>query len=95
MRAASPTGGALGSVTDSESAMLASKAGALDPTSPNFVRDLDDYERSLLRTIHGREAGDLIYEQTRAPQTGATGDTNVPDAEGWIVKNGVKMRVKQ
>lgn len=66
MRAASPTGGALGAVSDSENAMLAAKAGALDPDSPNFARDLDDYERSLLRTIHGKEAGDRIFEGSRA-----------------------------
>lgn len=66
MRAASPTGGALGAVSDSENAMLAAKAGALDPDSPNFERDLEDYERSLLRTIHGKDAGDAVFEQTRS-----------------------------
>lgn len=71
MRAASPTGGALGAVSDSENAMLAAKAGALDPDSPNFARDLEDYERSLLRTIHGKEAGDRIFEGSR--------DTPAPD----------------
>lgn len=65
MRAASPTGGALGAVSDKESEMLAAKSGALDPSSPNFLRDLEDYERTLLRVIHGPEAGDAIYEQTR------------------------------
>ena len=55
-------------------AMLAEKAGALDPTSPNYPRDLDDYERTLLRTIHGRDEGDRIFESTRGstmPQAGA------------------------
>ena len=65
MRAASPTGGALGAVSDSENAMLAAKAGALDPSSPTFARDLDDYERTLLRIVHGPEAGDRIYNATR------------------------------
>ena len=65
MRAASPTGGALGGVTEKEADMLAAKSGALDPNSPNFERDLDDYERTLLRVIHGKEAGDRIFEQTR------------------------------
>lgn len=71
MRAASPTGGALGAVSDSENAMLAAKAGALDPDSPNFARDLEDYERSLLRTIHGKDAGDRIFEGSRAPADAA------------------------
>ncbi|MEC5322764.1 hypothetical protein [Aurantimonas sp. A3-2-R12] len=70
MRANSPTGGALGNVSDAEGAMLAAKSGALDPSSPNFLRDVDDYERTLLRVIHGPAAGDAIYQQTRsgAPQ---------------------------
>lgn len=72
MRAASPTGGALGAVSDSESAMLAAKAGALDPSSPTFTRDLDDYERTLLRIVHGQALGDQIFEQTRT-QPAATG----------------------
>lgn len=65
MRAASPTGGALGSVTEKEGDMLAAKAGALDPDSPNFARDLDDYERTLLETIHGPEVGKAIFNQSR------------------------------
>lgn len=65
MRAASPTGGALGAVSDKENAMLAAKSGALDPDSPTFARDLDDYERTLLRIVHGPQAGDAIFEQTR------------------------------
>ena len=91
MRAASPTGGALGSVTEKESEMLAAKSGALDPASPNFERDLDDYERTLLRIVHGNEAGDTIFEATRQGSTEKT-----PDADGWTtLPNGVKVRVKQ
>ena len=74
MRAASPTGGALGAVSDSENAMLAAKAGALDPSSPTFLRDLDDYERTLLRIVHGKDAGDAIFSQTRQMQDGPTDD---------------------
>jgi len=65
MRAASPTGGALGSVTEKEGAMLAAKSGALDPNSPNFARDLEDYERTLLRVVHGQTKGDELFTQTR------------------------------
>ena len=75
MRQASPTGGALGSVTEKESEMLAAKAGALDPASPTFQRDLDDYERTLLRIVHGPEEGDRIFEATR-PQAAAPADGN-------------------
>lgn len=67
MRAASPTGGALGAVSDSENAMLAAKAGALNPNAhPDvFQQQLDDYELSLLRVIHGYDAGTQIFEQSR------------------------------
>ncbi|SFJ65487.1 hypothetical protein, partial [Aerobium aerolatum] len=65
MREASPTGGALGNVSDSEGAMLAAKSGALDPDSPTFERDLEDYERTMLRIVHGHQAGDAVFEQTR------------------------------
>jgi flagellum-specific peptidoglycan hydrolase FlgJ len=65
MRDASPTGGALGAVTAPELKMLADKSGALDPRSPNFIRDLNDYELSLLQVIHGPEEGQRIFEATR------------------------------
>lgn len=66
MRQQSPTGGALGSVTEKEGAMLAAASGAVDPASSNFPQQLDNYERTLLEVIHGPEAGKRIYEQTRS-----------------------------
>ena len=90
MRAASPTGAALGGVSDKDLALLASKSGALDPASPNFKRDLDDYERTVLRLVHGVDAGDRIFEATRAAP-----DASAPGSDGWItLPNGVKVRVK-
>lgn len=71
MRQQSPTGGALGGVSDSETAMLAAKSGALDPASPYFERDLKDYYRTLLRTIHGPAAGDAIYSRWETQRTSA------------------------
>lgn len=65
MRAASPTGAALGAASDRDMQILGEKAGALDPKSPNFQRDLDDFELTMLQTIHGPEAGKAIYDQTR------------------------------
>lgn len=76
MRQASPTGGALGSVTERENAMLASKTGALDPSSPNFMQQLDDYERTLLEIVHGPEAGRRIFDETRA----SSGEGDATDA---------------
>ena len=65
MRRQSPTGGALGNVTERELALLSRQAGTLDPNSPNFERDLAEYELNLLKTIHGPEAGQRIFDQTR------------------------------
>ena len=69
MRQASPTGGALGSVTEKEGAMLAAAAGAIDPDGslPDVQKSLDNYEHTLLRVIHGPKVGDAIFEQTRQP----------------------------
>jgi hypothetical protein len=73
MRDASPTGGALGQVTAPELKLLADKSGALNPNSPTFLRDLADYERTLLETIHGREVGRRIFEETRG-----SGEDGIP-----------------
>jgi hypothetical protein len=68
MRRQSPTGGALGSVTERELSMLSAKAGALDPTADakTFLAAVDDYQRTLYRIVHGREAGDKIFEAEMA-----------------------------
>jgi hypothetical protein len=79
MREASPTGATgLGALTAPEMKVIQDKAGALNQNSPTFLRDLEDYERTLLRVIHGPEAGDRIFAETRsdsapttAPETGA------------------------
>ena len=73
MRQQSPTGGALGNVTNQENAMLAAKAGALDPASgaEAFRQQLDDYEQTLLRIVHGNEAGDKIFSDTRIAEPSA------------------------
>ena len=67
MRAASPTGGALGAISDKENAMLSAKSGALDPKAgpERFQAALDDYERTLLRIVHGNAEGDRIFEASR------------------------------
>jgi hypothetical protein len=70
MRRESPTGGALGNVTEKEGAMLAAAAGALDPASgpARFQQQLDNYEMTLMRVIHGYEAGTHMFLQRKAMQ---------------------------
>jgi hypothetical protein len=67
MRQASPTGGALGSVTEKEGAMLAAASGAIDPNaSPEQVAAaIDNYERILLQVVHGPEEGQRLFTETR------------------------------
>lgn len=86
MRAASPTGGALGNVTEGEGRMLAAKSGALDPSSPTFQRDLDDYELTLLQVVHGPQEGQRIFEQTRAP--------SLPSGAGGTTSGGVQWSIE-
>jgi hypothetical protein len=69
MRQESPTGGALGNVSDRDIQLLKDKSGAIDPGSkPEVFRDqVDEYELFLLQTIHGEKAGRQIFDQTRPP----------------------------
>ena len=93
MREASPTGGALGSVTPDELKILQDKSGRLNPNSPNFERDLAGYTRQLLRTIHGDQAGDEIFRQTwkgqidqpaqAQPAQKTTGPAQISDEAGY------------
>lgn len=99
MRESSPTGSAgLGPLTDRDAQMLAAQAGALDPRSRDFARDLDAYERNLLRTIHGRDEGDRIFEQSRGasqeggpkPITSVDEYNALPSGSQYIDPNGNK-----
>ncbi|WP_210171804.1 hypothetical protein [Mesorhizobium sp. Root157] len=89
MRQSSPTGGALGSVTEKEAEMLAAKSGALDPSSPNFERDLDDYELTLLQVVHGPEEGARLFQQSRG---GAA--IGLPTQGGNRTQSGVSWTVE-
>lgn len=64
MREQSPTGAGMGAPSDAEQKLLQDKIGALDPSSPNFTRDLGDAYRTLMRTIHGPDAGDALFERS-------------------------------
>lgn len=73
MREASPTGGALGAVSDAEGRALEAASGALDPRSPTFQRDVLNFTRQLLRTIHGPQEGEALFSDLygeRAAQAG-------------------------
>lgn len=87
MRQASPTGGALGNVTEKEADMLAAKSGALDPASPYFERDLADYELTLLRTVHGFDEGNRIFAELYPEGVGGvTAGTPAPAAGGGTTR---------
>jgi len=63
-RAASPTGAALGAVSDKEGEILANKLGSIDPSSPNFKRDIRDVQKTYLQTIYGSEKGNQLFDQS-------------------------------
>ncbi len=94
MRQSSPTGGALGSVTEGEEAMLAAKAGAIDPNAsgPDFNHQIDDYEKTLLEVTNGKAAGDAIFAKTRPPATAGGNSTGAPQPgqveDGYRFKGG-------
>jgi hypothetical protein len=82
MRQQSPTGAALGAASDRDIELLKDKSGALDPRSPNFERDLADYTRTLLQTIHGYEEGDRIFRENYA----GNADTEDDDGENTVLR---------
>lgn len=87
MRQQSKTGGALGNVTERELDLLGRQAGALDPNSPNFLRDLDDYERALLEVIHGgKPSGPTPIPQR--PETPDFDSMTTEEIEKWLEQNG-------
>lgn len=83
MREQSPTGGALGNVTEGEGRMLAAAAGAIDPNSSpaQYQQQLDNYTRTLLRIIHGYEEGDRVFEQYR--QQAGSGQRTTSTGVTW------------
>jgi hypothetical protein len=86
MRRESPTGGALGAITDRENAMLAAAVGALDPTAgpERFRKALDNYELTLLQIVHGYDAGALKFEELKRMREGdaspASNQTEQPES---------------
>jgi hypothetical protein len=89
MRDASKTGAALGAITAPELVLLQDKAGPMDPANPSFPQQLDDYERTLLRIIHGEAEGDKIFAQTRqgttAPDQGTAPAVQRAPSVGTII----------
>lgn len=88
MRQASPTGGALGSVTEKEGAMLAAASGAIDPnaTFEQVSAAIDNYERTLLQVVHGPVEGERIFLETRKQPVAGTGG----DVDSILQKYGVQ-----
>lgn len=65
MRASSPTGGALGQVSERELALLGATAGSLDQSqsSEQLLETLNRLDRQFLEVIHGKEAADKIFSE--------------------------------
>ncbi len=86
MRAASPTGGALGNVSDTEGRYLRSAFGALDRTqsTASFQKAIDDAVTEL-QGSRGRikDAYDNTYEYRTQNQAPAASPTPAAPADGW------------
>lgn len=83
MRQQSKTGGALGNVTERELDLLSRQAGALDPNSPNFLRDIADYERALLEIVHGGAA-----KAPAGPDIPDFDNMTADEIADWLAENG-------
>ncbi len=59
MRAASPTGGALGAVSDTEVKLLQSELASLEQSQSEeqFWRNLDRFEKTYMEIVHGPQGG--------------------------------------
>lgn len=86
MREASPTGGALGGVSEKEMALLEASYAALEQSQSDeqFKRNLNRFHNTYLDIVHGREAGSQYHrsldyglsekkEQTKPSNSGGVG----------------------
>ncbi|GEC15260.1 hypothetical protein [Nitrobacter winogradskyi] len=90
MRAASPTGGALGSVSDSENKLLQSVIGSLEQSQSEkqFKDNLLRVKNTYLDIIHGKGKGPE-RERLSFERGGKSGSS----ADGWTdLGNGTRMR---
>ncbi|MBF9234684.1 glycoside hydrolase family 73 protein [Microvirga alba] len=92
MRKASPTGGALGAVSDNENKLLGSAIGSLEQSQSHdqFIRNLTRVKKIYTDIIHGPgaggEGGSLKSSQ---------GDAQV-DQSGWVAApGGIRIREKR
>jgi hypothetical protein len=88
-------GAAFGGTTESELALLADRAGALDPSSPNFVRDAKDYTRALFKGMYGPEEGERRFNEINWSALSNGGASSpAQSSDGWTDVGGVKIRPK-
>lgn len=85
MRDQSPTGGALGNVTEKEEALLARKFGTLDPnSSPDvYEKNARDYVKTLYQIVNGNEAGQSLFNKHFSESTPQSSQAN-PSVSGMI-----------
>lgn len=90
MRAASPTGGALGSVSENENKLLQSVIGSLEQSQSEqqFKDNLRRVKNTYLDIIHGKGKG-----PEREHLSFESGSRSGSSADGWTdLGNGIKMR---
>ncbi len=98
MRDNSPTGGALGNVTERELDLLASSFGRIDQSGPpELLKErLRDLQRIFHEVVHGPEEGRRMYEaqqRARARNKSAGGVTNTKDKADALVNKYLYINV--
>lgn len=94
MRDNSPTGGAVGQLTDAERTAIGNAVTALNNSTSagEYVRAAKAYRKLALDLAYGEDT----WEFGEDGQPVAKGSADSPtDADGWTTINGVKIRVKQ
>lgn len=92
MRAASPTGGALGQVSERENLLLQSTLGNLEQSQsrPQFIQNLKRLHNVILDTVHGEGQGPQRYRLAPAPSPGQIEQREQPPSGTPMLPPGVQ-----
>lgn len=94
MRDNSPTGGAVGSLTDDERRAIGNAVTSLNnsTSAEEYARAAKNFRKLALDLAYGEGKWEL--DENGQPRIAGSGN-GTTDADGWTTINGVKIRVKQ
>jgi hypothetical protein len=96
MRASSPTGGALGAVSDTENKLLASTAGSVEQSqsSTQLKENLKRLYNVYLDTIHGKNGGPPRLPVSKAMQASAPKAVSAPPAAVQALRSNPSLKAQ-